>query len=169
MRLLILTLALLSSLTLAAQFKDVKVQPQQQDKTVNLEVPAFKKNLTYQRPTSSQWQPTSSSYAISEELTVAQSVNGLPVLITGMIPSDNSKGLAPVAEAMHYLTVAAPLMQIENALAEWQLLSSDTDDLGMHHIKYQQMYQGIPVYGSEVIVHGTMGLSLPTTSPPTKT
>ena len=156
MRLLILTLALLSSLTLAAQFKDVKVQPQQQDKTVNLEVPAFKKNLTYQRPTSSQWQPTSSSYAISEELTVAQSVNGLPVLITGMIPSDNSKGLAPVAEAMHYLTVAAPLMQIENAPAEWQLLSSDTDDLGMHHIKYQQMYQGIPVYGSEVIVHGTV-------------
>lgn len=34
-----------------------------------------------------------------------------------------------------------------------QLISSDTDELGFRHIRYQQMFKGVPVWQSETIMH----------------
>ena len=57
-------------------------------------------------------------------------------------------------DALTYLEFAGSLMSIENPNEEWQMLSNITDELGMDHVKFGQVYNGIPIYGSEVIVHG---------------
>ena len=34
-----------------------------------------------------------------------------------------------------------------------QLLSSETDELGYQHLKYRQLYKGVPVWQSDMIMH----------------
>lgn len=45
-------------------------------------------------------------------------------------------------------------MQIKTVDKEFQLVSRETDELNMQHIRVRQVYQNIPVYGGELIIHG---------------
>ncbi|APQ17693.1 hypothetical protein A9200_01915 [Maribacter hydrothermalis] len=59
--------------------------------------------------------------------------------------------------ARSYLSEIGPLLQIRDASNEFQLITENTDVLGQSHLKMQQVYKGIKVYGAEVIVHMNAG------------
>jgi Zn-dependent metalloprotease len=57
------------------------------------------------------------------------------------------------ATAKNFLQANKALLQLEDPAAELQLIHQDKDDLGRSHLRYNQMYQGLPVRPAELIVH----------------
>lgn len=47
----------------------------------------------------------------------------------------------------------AAFMGINDPSTELEVLSNNTDEIGMTHITYQQKYQGIPVFGAQTALH----------------
>lgn len=45
-------------------------------------------------------------------------------------------------------------MRVQDVTKEFEFVKSETDDINMQHVRVQQMYKGIPVYGGELILHG---------------
>lgn len=44
-------------------------------------------------------------------------------------------------------------LKINNTDEEFRLVSDDTDDLGLRHLKLEQTYRNIPIYGGEAVIH----------------
>lgn len=152
----ILTIAIIAiSSSMYGQLKTVEFTNDVPASTdITIEVPDIKKHIVNRR-VNGTWDPKSINYVQSTGLKVnATSNDGLPLLITG-IHSDVEATASPEQQAVGYLEAAAELMQIANPQDEWQITKVTTDDLGMTHVRCQQVYEGVPVYGSEVIVHGT--------------
>lgn len=59
--------------------------------------------------------------------------------------------------ALHYLSTIKEQMKIRKPEEEFRPIASHTDDFGLTHIKLQQYYNGIKVYGGQVVVHGKNG------------
>lgn len=78
---------------------------------------------------------------------------GLPSYIEGKIPVDG-KNISHEDMAAIYLQEARSLMKIHGEEISFSPVSVEKDDLGMIHVKFQQMYSNIPVYGAEIAVHG---------------
>ncbi len=55
--------------------------------------------------------------------------------------------------AAHYLQEVSSLMQIRQPEQEFVPQKTWSDTRGMQHLRMQQQYQGVEVYGSEIIVH----------------
>ena len=86
--------------------------------------------------------------------------NGTPRIIqlenTG--PTRATKGLAGSSlgneeASLQFLNANRALLQIDTPQEEFQAQKSWTDSIGSHHIRYQQYYQGLPVWGKEAMVH----------------
>jgi Zn-dependent metalloprotease len=45
-------------------------------------------------------------------------------------------------------------MQVQDVTKEFEFIKSETDGINMQHVRVQQMYRGIPVYGGELVLHG---------------
>jgi len=80
---------------------------------------------------------------------------GLPASIEGNLTESGKRGNTPEALAMEYLAAAAPLMRQQDPENHFIVKSVDTDELGMVHVRMQQHMSEIPIYGTEIIVHGS--------------
>jgi hypothetical protein len=78
---------------------------------------------------------------------------GLPLYIEGKLLPEFQRRTTLEGKAMDYLTAAAPLMKVKDPEQTFIVTATDTDPLGMQHVRLQQVYQHIPVYGAEVILH----------------
>ncbi len=79
---------------------------------------------------------------------------GLPNWISGKLENAASQRTATLeVRAINYLEAVKAPMRIENPTEEFFVQRVQTDDLGQTHVRMQQQYQGIAVYGSEVIAH----------------
>ncbi|MGB3777428.1 MAG: M4 family metallopeptidase, partial [Tunicatimonas sp.] len=78
-----------------------------------------------------------------------------PREIRGTLPAAaNARANLNLPEAaQHYLTEARSLMRIELPEQEFVAQQQWKDDQGTQHLRLQQHYRGVPVYGSEIIVH----------------
>ncbi len=78
-----------------------------------------------------------------------------PREIRGTLPAAaNGRANLNLPEAaQHYLTEARSLMRIELPEQEFVARQQWKDNQGAQHLRLQQHYQGVPVYGSEIIVH----------------
>ncbi|MEL6866566.1 MAG: M4 family metallopeptidase, partial [Bacteroidota bacterium] len=56
------------------------------------------------------------------------------------------------------LHALAEQIHIKNPSQEFSLLKVSTDAQGVSHIRFQQVYQDIPVFGSEIVVHCPNGI-----------
>jgi len=54
-----------------------------------------------------------------------------------------------ILEAQHCL------LHIEKPKDEFRLIATETDDLGITHVKLQQIYEGVPLQGSQLFLHYT--------------
>ncbi len=87
---------------------------------------------------------------------LATGKDGLPIAISGSLSSELGSQLrsaAPEELAQAYLYEVEQNLQIQDALDEFRVRSIETDQLGQTHIRMDQYYKGVQVYGSELIVH----------------
>ncbi len=92
-------------------------------------------------------------------------ITGMPIFINGFQYANKNALKSPAQKekaAMDFLEAVQEKICVENAKAEFVVLKSEANE-GQQHIKLQQMYQEIPVYGAELIVHvkddGAMSLN----------
>lgn len=79
---------------------------------------------------------------------------GLPIAIQGKTAASTNRAEAksPGERALEYLS-SLQLPAIKNTGDEFKSSRTQTDEQGNLHIRFNQQYKGVPVYGSEVIVH----------------
>ena len=80
--------------------------------------------------------------------------NGLPIWISGkMEGAELLRSVSTEMKCLQYLEAVKSPLQIENPEEEFFVKNIKTDKLGHKHIRMQQLFQGIPIYGSEIILH----------------
>lgn len=77
--------------------------------------------------------------------------SGAPLRLRGNLSAPTPGAPEPVARA--FLSANRALFALRSPEAELQLKDSSADRLGNRHLRFQQMYQGLPVFGSEIVVH----------------
>ena len=116
------------------------------------------KDLSYAKggpvPQTLQWTPEVLLDPNTQLLRVIRDPQtGLPIWMEGNIDKFSPKS-APVSEqAAQFLTKASRAMQVTAPAEEWRAAGQQEDELGQVHLRYRQYYKGLPVYGSEVILH----------------
>ena len=151
---LLLSITITSSAT--AQLKTISSNSSTRAIETVIDVPDFKKINEKKTIINRNFSPKTLTYLPIEQngLRVEnRAKNNLPILISGepelaLRSTDTKEG-----KALNFLENAKGLMSIESPSEEFVIIKSDIDDLGMTHMKYQQMYMGIPIYGAEVIYH----------------
>ncbi len=139
-----------------AQLKQVKFSESEVASETTIEVPSFK---TIDKSTSTvkaPFAPKSLKYVVTEKnglKVMTRGTDQLPIFIKGDPEQEYRNTSTPNGKALNFLENAKELMSIANPTDEFELMKIDEDELGMTHVKYQQTYKGIPVYGSEVIFH----------------
>lgn len=92
--------------------------------------------------------------------------NGTPVFITGKGLQRQSRTPRAVQissaeqRVVAYVEENQELFQLENPDQELQIVEECYDELGKQHIKLQQVYQGVPVWGHDLVAHLTPDGSL---------
>jgi|GEM_PF-311431 len=96
------------------------------------------------------------SQALYEHKILQSGESGIPVFIESA-PTEMAKKSANTQSAetvgRDYLMDIKGLLRITDPSTEFQNISKKVDDLGQTHLKMQQVFKGIKVYGSEVVVH----------------
>ena len=57
------------------------------------------------------------------------------------------------AQAYEFLEEVKGQLKIENPKKEFAAVSSNNDEHGLSHIKFQQEYKGVRIYGAEIVTH----------------
>jgi Zn-dependent metalloprotease len=86
------------------------------------------------------------------------SENGLPIFIETPVGTSAVRTRfhgSPEEACFAYLDELKSVLRIENGQSAFRVQSSTTDAQNKMHIKLQQVYKGVPVYGSELIAHMT--------------
>ncbi|MEI6089847.1 MAG: M4 family metallopeptidase [bacterium] len=80
----------------------------------------------------------------------------VPSFITGFQPQSNAKGnnkLQKTDITNNYLVDNKLLFRLVNPNDELKLANSSADAEGLTHVKYEQYFDGIPIWGKELYVH----------------
>jgi len=80
---------------------------------------------------------------------------GLPLRITGQVEYTGASLRSTSAQehAYAYLEHMRTTLNIDTPREEFKIVAQQHDDLGQEHIRLQQFWQGIEVWGSEVLLH----------------
>lgn len=91
-------------------------------------------------------------------ITVTMGENGLPIMIEGKTAASGSAAEnKPMDQrAVEYVSSLHP-QGIANPGTEFKVHAVQTDEQGNLHVRMDQMFQGIPVWGGEVIAHTKNG------------
>jgi len=82
---------------------------------------------------------------------------GVPVLIEykkSLSAASNGK-INMTNATLNYLKELKPLLQVQNPEQEFDITNIEQDALNHTHIRLQQTFKGVPVYGGEMILHGS--------------
>lgn len=88
---------------------------------------------------------------------IKDAATGLPIFIKGAIKSADQEKADLEAQSYAYLEAVQEILQIEQPGEEFQLQSIENDQLGQTHLRFRQIYKGIPVYTGELILHAWDG------------
>jgi thermolysin len=84
---------------------------------------------------------------------------GIPTYIEGIFPDKKAVAGREVETALSFFEEHKGAFRMTAPVDELQTQRIDADELGMRHVRFQQVYQGLPVVGGELIVHfGADGL-----------
>lgn len=155
-RLTILVVALLCANNMNAQIKTLPQGGNHRSVSTQIEIPISKKVKRKAASRSTNFVPRSIVYLESEKngLKVnARGLDQLPIWISGTPQLILRSGDSSVEKGLNFLANAQSLMSIDDAATEFTVIADNKDALGMTHVKYQQVYLGVPIYGAEVIYH----------------
>ncbi len=94
--------------------------------------------------------------SLYEHKVIHHSENGTPLFIESKATDamkKSAKSQSDEAVSMNYLEDVKMILQVVNPLEEFKTISQKKDNLGQTHIKMQQYFKGVKVYGSEVVIH----------------
>jgi Zn-dependent metalloprotease len=77
---------------------------------------------------------------------------GVPTYLTGNVTPPQSKPKSPEA-VVAFFDANKDLYNMNDPATELAVKRSDTDNLGMTHVRMNQLYGGVPVFGAEMVVH----------------
>lgn len=77
--------------------------------------------------------------------------SGSPLRLKGVFAKTEQKD--PGKAAMEFMDANKGLYLFESVQKEMLVKRIDTDRMGNRHVRMQQVYKELPVFGSEVIVH----------------
>jgi len=151
---LIFTFAITS---LNAQFKTPKnvVSSNATLEVDQLEIPKTKK-LSNQNSNGVLFQPKSMNFVKKSEngieVIARENNSATPIFLKGK-PELNLRNGSLENKAYNFVLNAKELLTLNSPEEELVVLSSEVDKLGMTHVKMQQVYNGIKVYGAQLIYH----------------
>ncbi len=91
---------------------------------------------------------------ISGELGRASQLQSLPVPALAMQSAVHSaEARTDLVLAQQWLETFAPVLKLNQPAAELGLSRYETDALGMHHLRLQQSFKGLPVWAHELYLH----------------
>lgn len=90
-------------------------------------------------------------------LTASRFENGLPRWIEGTLPTTFKAAKNTEERAFQYVAAIGKVMKITNPADEFEIMKTETDDIGQTHVRMRQKLGTIPVYGSMVIAHEVNG------------
>lgn len=80
--------------------------------------------------------------------------NNMPSLIKGNLEEFDTN---IERQGMQYLAAITDLYKIKDPASEWKLIQNTEDEIGMQHLKYDQYYNGVPIYNGQLILHAKKG------------
>lgn len=90
--------------------------------------------------------------------------NGTPAFVTfpqeAGLKKINIDCQALQAKAISYLEENSSWIYLRNPKSELELIDARTDELGQSHLRFQQVYQGYPVWGADLYLHYSAGGAL---------
>ncbi|CAZ98044.1 M4 family metallopeptidase [Zobellia galactanivorans] len=98
--------------------------------------------------------------AVYEHEVIGRSEDGIPLFIKSKAGKEVASLTAKQSSEQvikDYLAGVKHLIQVKDPDAEFVEISKHTDALGQKHIKMQQVFKGIKVYGGELILHLDQG------------
>jgi len=97
------------------------------------------------------------SYQKNKNLKIAYNENEVPYFIINSAKSTNKVALLTSAlkqaAAQKFLSNKKGILKINNPEKELKLINTNTDKNGFSHFKFKQIYNHIPVWASEIVVH----------------
>ena len=83
---------------------------------------------------------------------------GLPYVIYGQLPSTQLRSGASIDEQVNvYLNTVSKSLKIADASQEFTIAEQHADEQEQTHVRLKQQYEGIPIWGSEMILHSRNG------------
>ena len=87
-------------------------------------------------------------------LVIKDSLTGTPYLIEGQLPAKEERTGSSIAElSLHYLHMLQPVLGMTLAEDQFEIIGHHQDKVNKHHIRLQQVFHGIKVYGAEILLH----------------
>ncbi|GBD07064.1 Bacillolysin [bacterium HR21] len=84
------------------------------------------------------------------------------VEVPGPTRSSPARWYPDPASVLQQLRLHREFLKLQDPVRELRLLSAQSDELGLHHLRFQQLYEGIPIWGADLYVHirsdGTLSL-----------
>ncbi len=86
---------------------------------------------------------------------IAFNESGQPIAFEGLLPEGKRSSKDILTQSKDYLEAIKSAIGIKNPHQEVELIKEVTDEDQTRHIKLNQTYQGIPIYGKEIWMHAT--------------
>ncbi|MFZ4544748.1 MAG: hypothetical protein ACOYOA_11900, partial [Saprospiraceae bacterium] len=94
---------------------------------------------------------------LGRDIEILRDANGDVIMVKG----SNDRSISGNRSAQDKIKAYLDGIQQEIGFAamsnDFQLKETSKDELGMEHFKMQQVFNGIPVYGAEIILHSSEG------------
>jgi Zn-dependent metalloprotease len=111
-------------------------------------IPPFQNTLSNFKPIQQTERPS-----LPPSLQIMRDNEGNIVMIKGSLDQSNVVRDAATATKDYLLSIAHEL-PLQNPANEFEIVSETTDELGITHVRMQQIFQQIPVHGAAIILHG---------------
>ncbi len=149
----LIILSLLFVTGIKAQFKDIKISDRDLSSyQPSVEQGVLSNNKNYKPGASVEYHTIGAMHKNQFSGSLQAEFSGdRPVLISGMIKDVDTRD---INNAMYnYLLEAKKIMGINDPINEFVETKTSIDEQGNRHIRMQQVYRGIPIFGKEVILH----------------
>lgn len=157
-----LFLSLLLSLSLFSQGKildltnknngpKIKVENLKKVNATPIAIPLAGRNFS---PQTFNFQPLPYLSPPSWPTVTASGKSGLAIALEGTLPQAYKAATKNIGEqGLLYFEIMKDAIGLKTPEKELEVTKAWKDDLNIHHIRYQQVWEGIPVHGGEWLVH----------------
>ncbi len=91
---------------------------------------------------------------VENPLQIMRDADGDIVMIKGSLDKNTNNARNAVQRVQDYLSAMSEVLDLRDVAKEFRIQNIETDELGIEHIRLQQVLNGVAIYGAEIILHG---------------